>query len=33
MSLLRPEAVLAKIITGGGQWGVQKLVTVTPRSV
>ena len=24
MSLLRPEAVLAKIITGDGQWGVQK---------
>ncbi|WP_236950332.1 AraC family transcriptional regulator [Mycobacterium sp. MS1601] len=24
MSLLRPEAVLAKIITGAGQWGVQK---------
>ena len=24
MSLLRPEEVLAKIITGGGQWGVQK---------
>ena len=24
MSLLRPEAVLAKVITGGGRWGVRK---------
>ncbi len=24
MSLLRPEAVLSKVITGGGQWGVRK---------
>ena len=24
MSLLRPEAVLAKVITGGGQWSVRK---------
>ena len=24
MSLLRPEAVLAKVITGAGQWGVRK---------
>lgn len=24
MSLLRPEAVLAKIITGAGQWGIEK---------
>lgn len=24
MSLLRPEAVLAKIVTGAGQWGVRK---------
>ncbi len=24
MSLLRPEAVLSKIVTGGGEWGVRK---------
>jgi len=25
MSLLRPEAVLSKIVTGGGDWSVRKL--------
>jgi hypothetical protein len=24
MSLLRPEALLAKVITGGGQWSIRK---------